>query len=376
MVEVHAAVRAAAQTASISLLRDAGTVDGNSSYLPSNSVGRVSVFAAATGIGSWPGTAARQAAEVVVGELHTLTHLVELPARGVGADLIGRAGALLVGIGIDTVPRGYRVAPGRSSVVRRAASLLDEDVDALEEAWERAGLRGGSRTVKVQAPGPITLAAHLELANGHRAITDSGAVRDLAGSLAEGIALHRAEIARRLDVPVVVQLDEPSLPAALAGRLTGVSSFSPVHPVDESLAQGLLDECIATIGGDVALHCCAPELPWKVLQRSALAALSVDVTTLTAADLDGIGEFVESGRVVMLGVIPVQAPDRPASPQEVAKVASSITDRLGFSREVLRDRTGVTPACGLAGATPQWARTAIELAQKVAEGIAEDPSAA
>jgi methionine synthase II (cobalamin-independent) len=149
-----------------------------------------------------------------------------------------------------------------------------------------------------------------------------------------------------------------------------------VHPVDESLAQGLLDECIATIGGDVALHCCAPELPWKVLQRSALAALSVDVTTLTAADLDGIGEFVESGRVVMLGVIPVQAPDRPASPQEVAKVASSITDRLGFSREVLRDRTGVTPACGLAGATPQWARTAIELAQKVAEGIAEDPSAA
>jgi methionine synthase II (cobalamin-independent) len=376
MVEVHAAVRAAAQTASISLLRDAGTVDGNSSYLPSNSVGRVSVFAAATGIGSWPGTAARQAAEVVVGELHTLTHLVELPARGVGADLIGRAGALLVGIGIDTVPRGYRVAPGRSSVVRRAASLLDEDVDALEEAWERAGLRGGSRTVKVQAPGPITLAAHLELANGHRAITDSGAVRDLAGSLAEGIALHRAEIARRLDVPVVVQLDEPSLPAALAGRLTGVSSFSPVHPVDESLAQGLLDECIATIGGDVALHCCAPELPWNVLQRSALAAVSVDVTTLTAADLDGIGEFVESGRVVMLGVIPVQAPDRPASPQEVAKVASSITDRLGFSREVLRDRTGVTPACGLAGATPQWARTAIELAQKVAEGIAEDPSAA
>ena len=81
----------------------------------SNTVGRVSVFAAATGIGSWPGTAAREAAEVVVGELHQLTHLVELPARGVGADMIGRAGALLVDIGIDTVPRGYRIAPGRSA---------------------------------------------------------------------------------------------------------------------------------------------------------------------------------------------------------------------------------------------------------------------
>ncbi|MCW2511486.1 MAG: hypothetical protein JWR11_528 [Mycobacterium sp.] len=375
-VDVHATVTAAAQAANSGLIRGAGMLDGNSSPRSSNTVGRVSVFAAATGIGSWPGTAARQAAEVVVGELHTLPHLVELPARGVGADLIGRAGALLVDIGIDTVPRGYRVASGRSSVVRRAASLLDEDVDVLEEAWERAGLRGGSRTVKVQAPGPVTLAAHLELANGHRAITDAGAVRDLAGSLAEGLELHRAEIARRLEVPVVVQLDEPSLPAALAGRLTGVTSFSPVHPVDESLAQSLLDDCVATVGGTVALHCCAPELPWKMLLRSSLAAVSVDVTTLTAADLDGVGEFVESGRVVMLGVIPVQAPTRRPVPEEVAKEAASITDRLGFARSVLRDRIGITPACGLAGATDQWARNAVELAQKVADGITEDPTAA
>ena len=336
----------------------------------------MSVFAAATGIGSWPGTEARAAAEVVVGELHQLTHLVELPGRGVGADLIGRAGALLVGIGIDTVPRGYRVAPGRSSVVRRAASLLDEDVDALEEAWERAGLRGGSRTVKVQAPGPITLAAQLELPNGHRAITDAGAVRDLAGSLAEGLMAHRAEIARRLEVPVVVQLDEPSLPAALAGRLSGVSSFSAVHPVDEPVAQSLFDECIATIGGEVVLHCCAPDLPWNTLRRSALAAVSVDVATLTVKDLDGIGEFVETGRVVMLGVVPSVAPAHPLSPREVTKHAASITDRLGFARTLLRDRIGITPACGLAGATAPWARSAVELAQKVADGIAEDPTAA
>ncbi|MGB8408234.1 MAG: methionine synthase, partial [Mycobacterium sp.] len=149
-----------------------------------------SPWATATGIGPWPGTDARKAAEVVVGELHTLPHLVELPARGIGADLIGRAGALLVDIGIDTVPRGYRIAQGRSSALRRAVSLLDEDIDALEEAWEKAGLRGSGRTVKVQAPGPITLAAHLELGNGHRAVTDPGALRDLAGSLAEGVAVH------------------------------------------------------------------------------------------------------------------------------------------------------------------------------------------
>jgi methionine synthase II (cobalamin-independent) len=335
----------------------------------------VSVFAAATGIGSWPGSSPREAAEIVIGELHTLPHLVELPARGVGADMIGRAGALLVDIGIDTVPRGYRIANGRSAVVRRAVSLLDEDIDAFEEAWEKAGLRGGSRTVKVQAPGPITLAAHLELPGGHRAITDPGAVRDLAGSLAEGIAVHRAQLERRLDTAVVVQFDEPSLPAALQGRLTGVTSLSPVHPVDESVAISLLDDCVAVVGGDVVVHSCAADLPWKAWQRSSIHAVSVDVSTLTAADLDGVGNFVDSGRTVLLGVVPTSAPTARPSAEEVAKAAVVVTDRLGFPRSVLRERIGVTPVCGLAGATPQWARTAIELAQKAADAFADDPDA-
>ncbi|MFG1929450.1 methionine synthase [Mycobacterium sp. NPDC048908] len=335
----------------------------------------MSVFAAATGIGSWPGSSPREAAEIVIGELHTLPHLVELPARGVGADMIGRAGALLVDIGIDTVPRGYRIAGGRSSVMRRAASLLDEDVDALEEAWEKAGLRGGARTVKVQAPGPITLAAELELSGGHRAITDSGALRDLAGSLAEGVATHRAQLEKRLQTPVVVQFDEPSLPAALAGRLTGVTSLTPVHPVDEPMAMGLLDDCVAVIGGDVLLHSCAPGLPWKALQGSAIHAVSVDVSTLTAADLDGLGDFVDGGRTVMLGTVSATAPASRPSAEEVAKSAAAVTDRLGFPRSVLRERIGITPACGLAGATPQWARIAVELAQKAADGFAADPDA-
>jgi methionine synthase II (cobalamin-independent) len=335
----------------------------------------VSVFAAATGIGSWPGTAPREAAEVVVGELHNLPHLVELPARGVGADMIGRAGALLVDIGVDTVPRGYRIASGRSAVVRRAASLLDEDIDALEEAWEKAGLRGASRTVKVQAPGPVTLAAQLELASGHRAITDAGAVRDLAGSLAEGVAVHRAQIARRLDTNVVVQFDEPMLPAALAGRLTGVTSLTPVHPIDESVVMGLLDDCVATVGGEVMVHICASGLPWEGLRRSSIHALSVDVSTLVAADLDGIGEFVESGRTVMLGVVASTAPDNRPSSDEVAKAAAAVTDRLGFARGVLRERIGVTPACGLAGATAEWARVAVDLAQRAADVFADDPEA-
>ena len=342
----------------------------------------MSVFANATGVGSWPGSSARQAAEVVVGELHQLPHLVELPGRGVGADLIGRAGALLVDIAIDTVPRGYRIAAGRRAATRRAASLLGEDIDALEEAWEAVGLRGGERTVKVQVPGPVTLAAHLELPGGHRAITDSGAVRDLTTSLAEGVSALRAQLMRRLETAVVVQLDEPTLPAALEGRLTGVTSLSAVHPLAAAVITELFDECVAVVGGDVAVHCCAPGLPWKLLQRSLIAAVSVDLQILSAADLDGVGEFVESGRTVLLGAVPTAppagsgaAPSAAPSAAQIAAAVAGVTDRLGFGRPVLRDRIGVTPACGLAAATPAWARTALELAQQAADAFGADPEA-
>jgi len=336
----------------------------------------VSVFATASGTGSWPGTAARQAAEVVVGELGgAMAHIVELPARGVGADLVGRAGALLIDVAIDTVPRGYRVAARPGAVTRRAVSLLDEDIDALEEAWEIAGLRGNGRPVKIQAPGPITLAAELELANGHRAITDLGALHDIAASLAEGVAAHRASVSRRLDTPVVVQFDEPLLPAAVAGRLTGVTTLSPVAPIDETLATTLLDSCAAAAGAEISVHSCAAGLPWKILQRSNIAAVSVDVSTLDAADLNAIAEFVESGRAVILGVVSSSTPARRPSAEEAAAAVVAVTDRLGFGRSALRDRIGVTPACGLASATPQWARAAIGLARRAAEAFADDPDA-
>jgi methionine synthase II (cobalamin-independent) len=111
------------------------------------------------------------------------------------------------------------------------------------------------------------------------------------------------------------------------------------------------------------------------LQRSGIHAVSVDVSTLTAADLDGVGDFVDSGRTVMLGVVSSTAPTVRPSAEEIAKTAVGVTDRLGFARSVLRERIGITPACGLAGVSPQWARVAIELAQKAADTMAEDPEA-
>lgn len=325
----------------------------------------------ATGVGSWPGTDPRAAAEVVVGELAALPHLVELPARGIGADMIGRAGALLVDMPVDTSTTGYRLTQRVGAATRTARDLLARDLDALEEAWELAGRRGADQPVKVQAVGPLTLASQLELHGGHRVLTDPGALRDVAESLAEGIANHAADAARRLGSPVVVQLDEPGLAAVLAGSLSGVSILQTPRALPEPEALHVLQQAIGRIGVPVLVHCCAADVPWGLLRRSGAAMVGFDVDTVRTPDLDGIGELLDAGVDLALGLVPTAAPERAPGWRDLADPATRLFDRLGFSREMLSSRVTVTPACGLAGASLDWARSALRSANELTRAFSD-----
>ncbi|MBF6424019.1 methionine synthase [Nocardia cyriacigeorgica] len=327
----------------------------------------------ATAIGSWPGTDPREAAAIAVGELPGLPHLVELPARGVGADMIGRTSALLVDLLFDTTPRGYRLADRPGATSRRASDLLRTDIDALDEAWEIAGLRGSGRAVKVQAAGPLTLAAEVELRSGHRALTDPGALRDLSASLAEGLVQHVAEVGKRLDADVVVQLDEPDLTAVLNGSLSGASVLNTVRALPEPEALALLDGVIAAQRVPVLIHTCAAPPALPLLRRSAAAAIGFDMATIATADLDAIGEILDGGQRVVLGLVPTSAPATPVSWREIAEPGVRLIDRLGFPRRTLADRVLVSPACGLATAPLAWARRAVALAGEVAKAYSDEP---
>ena len=83
----------------------------------------------ATGIGSLPGTDIGEAVATVFGEL-PLPYLPELPARGPGADMIGRAAGLLVDMPVDLQPSGWRLVdhPGRD--LQRTRSWLRQDLVA------------------------------------------------------------------------------------------------------------------------------------------------------------------------------------------------------------------------------------------------------
>jgi len=332
--------------------------------------------AAATGIGSLPGTDPGEANRVVAGELPDLPHLAELPARGVGADMIGRAAGLLVDLAVEVVPSGYRVAARPGHDHRRAVDLMRFDLDAFQDAVEDAK----PSVVKVQVTGPWTLTSLVELPRGHRVLTDPGALREFAASLSEGIAAHVAEVAKRTGANVVVQLDEPMLPSVLRGMLATPSKLGFVAPFPEPEVRELLGAVIEAArratGQPVVVHCCADKPPLRLLRSAGADALAFDLTLLRqapAAVLDEIGETWDDGAVLFLGLVPTTDPGQPVTLKALAQPAFDLAGKLGFARSLLTERAVPTPGCGLAAADHSWARRAMALSRDLGQAFAEPP---
>ncbi len=325
----------------------------------------------ATGVGSWPGTDSLEAARTVVGELGVdpgLPYLPELPDRGPGADLIGRGAAMLVEMPVDLQPSGWRLVGRGGRDLHRAQTYLTSDIDALAEAAD--GYRG---PLKVTACGPWTLAGALWLPRGERVVTDRGATRDLAQSLAAGLGDRLRAVARAVPgAQLVVQLDEPSLSAVLAGRLTTASGLGRVRAVETGEAsaalRGVAHSCRLAGAASVVVHCRADDPPLPTLRDSGADALSLDLASVSGRVWEGLAVAVESGTRLVAGVID---PTRPTVP--TSAVVQSITRpwrSVGLTVEQLR-WVDVSPVCGLAGVSPTLARQLTTRTVEVARALTE-----
>ncbi len=285
----------------------------------------------ASGVGSLPGTDPAEAVRAILGELPGFPHLPELPDRGAGADLIGRTAALLVDLAVDLTPAGWRLVPRPGIDLRRAQEYLARDLDALHDAAE-----GYTGPFKVQAAGPFTLAAGLERLRGERAIVDAGARRDLAQSLVEGLTEHVAAVRGRVPgADVVVQLDEPSLPAVLQGALPTISGFGKLAPIDAPDVEAELAALVAALPGPVVVHCCADRLPWNLLRDAGAAGISFDLGLVQ--DLDAVGTAIDAGTHLLVGVVPGTDTTLPA-PKATASRVRAWWNELGFAADELADR--------------------------------------
>jgi methionine synthase II (cobalamin-independent) len=321
-----------------------------------------------TGIGSWPGADMMDAIKIAFAECPDLPYLPELPARGPEAEMIGRSTAFLAGLAVDLQPAGWRLTDASGRDHRLAINTLRADLDMLEEHAQ--GYQG---TIKLSVAGPWTLAAMMERPRGDRVLADYGARRDLSQSLAEGVAQLVAELVRRLsDVEFLIQLDEPLLPAVLAGRIPTASGFSRHRPVEPSEVSAAFIFVLARLAPTpVAVHCCAAGAPIELLRSAGAAGVLIDIDQLSGTDWDAAAASLGAGQWIGMGALPTE---RVLGPDEVARRVLRPLRDLGLEPPVAA-RIVITPSCGLASATRDRAvrtlRTLRSAAQIVAEQLAD-----
>ena len=323
-----------------------------------------------------PGTDPAEAMRVVAGELPDFPYLPELPDRGPGADLTGRTAALLVDMPAEVTPRGWRLAerPGRD--LARARSMLASDLDVLEEV-----LQGFEGPLKIQLCGPWTLAATLELTRTMNvALADPGAVADLTASLAEGAAAYAADVARRVPgARLVVQFDEPALPSVIAGLVPSQSGMSRLAAIEADTARDRLNQVLSATPGYTVVHCCATTVPFGIIQKAGADGLAFDLSQLRRGEEDGVAEAAEAGLGVFTGAIPAVADPsgearqtaEPGGARETAERVLRLWQRVGLPSATAADQAVITPACGLAGASPAQARAALTRCREAAAMLPE-----
>lgn len=322
-----------------------------------------------TGVGSLPGVSADDAMRLALGEDLDTPYMAEIPGRGAGADMIGRTAARLVDLPVEIVPSAWRVAARPGIDMGRAADYWSWDLDALQVAAD--GYRG---PLKVSIAGPWTLAASLELANGHRFLTDDGALRDLQASLGEGIAGLLDEIRRRVPgAEPLLQLDEPSLPGVLAGSIPTASEFGRIPAVGSHEAGLGLQRIIDAVGVPVVVHSCAPGVPFGLLRQAGVEAVLIDAAQLTEREYDDLGSALDEGLDLVAGVVPSTRAVRRDDVDRAATRVRQIAAAVGIASTDLTDRVGISTACGLAGRTFDEAVAATRAIVAVARQLRDTP---
>jgi hypothetical protein len=355
----------------------------------------------ATGLGPLPGGDPVEAARIVFSEL-PLPFLPELPARGVGADPVGRTAGLLADLHVEVGTGVWRFVARGGRDEQRAHNALTTDLDAMEEVAS-----GYAGPFKVRIVGPWTLASSIDLARGEKALADPGAVRDIAASLAEGLTGHLADIRRRLSSVsrLVVQVDEPLLPAVLAGELATASGWGRLRSYEPAVVEDGLRQVLdslsrstahmaaerdseaeptaaatptaATGVGDLAgVWLGSARLDGELLRRAGAGFIGLDGAVLDTVDEDEIGEAIDAGVGLLVACVPLESERN--DPRPVMAPVTDLWKRLGFKMDQLPRTVAVTPVEGLemldTAAVAGVLKRTVEAARYLDEFAAEEAS--
>lgn len=342
----------------------------------------------AYGLGELPGTSVAEAADMILGETGDLVHLPQLTARGLGSDGVGGTASLLEGINVDRGPRSWIMSARPQLETRRSRDLIERDLEVCAEVWNMK-----ASTIKVQVTGPWTLAAQIEMANGHKVITDRGAMRDLTESLISGVRAHLGRVAHSLDVlsspgalysgladPVVVlQIDEPLLPIINAGKILGTTEFENIPAVAEGDMAERLNQVIEAVRGggvsSVLLNQTGYRPLWEVARESGADTVQLSLDLVRGNEhLDGFGRAISEGVRLGLGITNSgdHVDELGEKPRALAVRVAHFFDEIGLDRALLSSAVDVHPRSGISEGTLIDAAGAYRMARVVAGMLERD----
>ncbi len=348
----------------------------------------------ATGLGPLPGGDPLEAARIAFSEL-PLPFLPELPTRGVGADPVGRTAGLLADLHVEVGTGVWRFVARGGRDEQRARTALMTDLDAMEEVAS-----GHVGPLKLRIVGPWTLAASIELGRGEKALADPGAVRDIAASLTEGVTRHLADVRRRLPrvTRLVVQVDEPLMPAVLAGELATASGWGRIRIYESSVVEDGLRQVLGSVlrptapgtverdretepdsvGSDdlAGVWLGSAGFDGQLLRQAGAGFIGLDGAVLDTVDEDEIGEAIDTGIALLVACVPLEAHRN--DPRPVMAPVTSLWKRLSFPVDELSRTVAITPVEGLerldSNAVAAVLKRTAEAAQYLDEFAAEESS--
>ena len=326
----------------------------------------------ASGIGSWPGTSVRGGARR--GPRHPVRGRAAVPARAARARAGRRPGRPRRRPARRPARSTCSRWAGGSSTARAATPARTASLLARGPRRAGRGLRRLHRRAQAAGAGPWTLAASVWLHRAERAVVDRGATRDLVASLAEGVRRppRRGRSAWCRAPGSVLQLDEPGLPAVLAGGCPPPRATACCGPsTPRWRPAGLRDVLAAADGaayGDPLLRP-GPELAPAAGHRRRRARASTPRCWAPARLGVGRGDGGDGRRAVGRRACPPTAP-RPVCPASVGPLVDRWRE-VGLPVADLDRRHGRRPTCGLAGLTPEQARGVQEMAADTARALTE-----
>lgn len=231
---------------------------------------------------------------------------------------------------------------------------------------DAARQKPGLSAVKGQITGPFTLLAGLSdqddrLGYYNPAIREM-VVKDIAMKASWQVGFLKA----KLDIPVLLFIDEP----ALAGL--GSSAFISISSAD--IAQDLAEviEAIHLAGGLAGVHVCA-NTDWSLLLSSEIDILSFDAYNFFDRFITCKGQvlsFLDRGGVIAWGLVPTLEKEHilnetAESLAELWEKQAAMLSSPDQSLSSLLSRVLITPSCGTGSLTPELALRVLSLTKDV-----------